>query len=172
MLIGPMGVGKSAIARALSTRLGLPLRDLDRELEAAGGLAISEIFERCGEAHFRAQESAALESCLTTPEQVVACGGGVVLAARNRAVLGRRNFVVWLDAPIELLLQRLARDRKRPLLAGTDLRSRLVELAAQRDPLYESCADLRFEVDAGSPARQATRLLERLPSPWREDLGP
>jgi len=165
-----MGAGKSTLAVGLGALLSLPVRDLDREIEAASGDTISAIFERFGEAHFRAQENAMLEKVLATEHQIVACGGGVVLATRNRQLLRDRAFVVWLDAASELLERRLNGDGSRPLLRAPNLCARLAELAAQRDPLYAEAADLRFAIDDTPVADQAAKLIRSLPQRWSKAL--
>jgi shikimate kinase len=53
VLIGLMGVGKTTVGRRLAQRLQLPFVDSDREIEAAAGMTITEIFERFGEGPFR-----------------------------------------------------------------------------------------------------------------------
>lgn len=167
VLVGPMGSGKSTLAAAIGQLLSLPVRDLDRDIEAAGGDTVAGLFERFGEAHFRAQENAVLESLLASDRQVIACGGGVVLAARNRELLAARAIVIWLDASPEVLEARLRGDDSRPLLRAPNLTLRLAELAAQRDPLYAEAADLRFAVNDAPLADQAAALVSRLPAAWR-----
>ena len=77
---------------------------------------------------------------------MLATGGGAVLDADNRAALMSRGFVVYLYAPLDLLVERTSRDRSRPLLAGADPRERLAELMEERDPLYRQVADLVMEI--------------------------
>lgn len=169
-LIGPMGAGKSTLAASLGDLLGLRVRDLDREIEAASGDTIACLFERFGEAHFRAQENAMLDSLLVSEAQVIACGGGVVLASRNRELLAANAFVVWLDAPLELLERRLRDSDSRPLLREPDLGARLAQLAAQRDPLYAEVADLKFAVTDLPPVEQTAKLAQRLPGHWMRGM--
>jgi len=61
VLVGPMGSGKSAVGRALAARLGLDFADSDAEIEARTGVDIAYIFEREGEAGFRAREADVLD---------------------------------------------------------------------------------------------------------------
>lgn len=169
-LIGPMGAGKSTLAASLGGLLGLTVRDLDREIESASGDSVASLFARFGEAHFRAQENAMLDSLLAQEAQIIACGGGVVLAARNRELLAESAFVVWLDAPLELLERRLRESDSRPLLRAPDLGARLAELAAQRDSLYAEVADLKFAVTDLPAAEQTARLAQVLPSHWMRGM--
>ena len=61
-LVGPMGSGKSAVGRRLAGRLGLSFVDSDAEIEALTGVDIPYIFEREGEAGFRARERDVLDA--------------------------------------------------------------------------------------------------------------
>ncbi len=56
-LVGMMGAGKSSVGRALAARLGREFVDTDAEIEKAAGASVREIFEREGEAVFRAREA-------------------------------------------------------------------------------------------------------------------
>lgn len=166
-LIGPMGAGKSSIGRALAALFGRRFVDLDREIELAAGADIPLIFELEGEAGFRRREQEALAQHLAADGEVIACGGGIVLAADNRALLRERAFVIHLIASVEQQLDRLARDRSRPLLQTADRRGRLEALAAERTPLYEEIADLSFQAEALPPATAARALAERLGAEWQ-----
>ena len=153
VLVGPMGAGKSVVGALLARRLALPFVDLDALLEAEAGAHIADLFRDEGEAAFRARESALLARCLAGDGQVVATGGGAVLAAANRARLRERGFVAWLRADPGTQLRRLEGCRDRPLLEGTDRQARLHALATERDPLYREVADCTIDtrsLDAGA----------------------
>ena len=73
----------------------------------------------------------------------------------------------WLQAAVPRQLERLARDRSRPLLAVPDRQARLDALATERDPLYRDVADLAFDAgDLPVPAA-ADRLGALLERRWR-----
>ena len=162
-LVGMMGAGKSAVGRPLAAALGYRFIDADLVLEQACGRTIPEIFAAEGEEAFRSIESSVLDQIAQWHSLVVATGGGVVTRPRNWGSL-RQGVVVWLDAPEELLLQRLRADpTPRPLLTGPDGAPRLRALLAERRPLYGE-ADLSVEQAAGDdPERVAQRVLEKLP---------
>src|SRR3954468_7705734 len=74
VLVGLMGAGKSAVGRLLADRLALPFVDADREIEAAAGLTISEIFAKHGEPFFRDREEKVMARLLSAPPRVIAAG--------------------------------------------------------------------------------------------------
>ena len=141
-LIGPMGAGKSTIGRRLAAAVDKVFVDADHALEDRTGVEIPLIFELEGEAGFRKRESDLLAQLVTREGIVLATGGGVVLSAQNRAHLAEHGFVVYLDAPIDLLVARVARDRHRPLMQTADPTATMQEIMRIRDPLYRESADI------------------------------
>jgi shikimate kinase len=149
VLVGMMGVGKTTVGRRLSEVLGRPLSDSDLLVEARTGRTVREIFEADGEAAFRRLESEALVQALDAPEPtVVAAAGGVVLDPANRAALRRAGTVVWLRAPVEVLVGRVAAGAHRPAVE-VDPEGTLRTMEQDRSELYAEVADV--EVDSSLP---------------------
>jgi len=98
---------------------------------------------------------------------VLATGGGSVLAPVNRELLTQHGFVLYLEAPIELQLERLARDTSRPLLRAPDRGQRLRELAQERNPIYRQLADLVIPADRAGPGATARRATAALRNCWQ-----
>ncbi|MBU6199743.1 MAG: shikimate kinase [Xanthomonadaceae bacterium] len=166
--IGPMGAGKSTLGKRVAEALGLPFFDLDHEIQEHCGADIPLIFDIEGEAGFRRRESATLAEFAAREGIVLATGGGAILDADNRRALRERGFVVYLETTVDEQLERLARDRKRPLLAAPDRRERLLALAAQRDPLYREIANLTLPAGhRGSAAAIAQRLAATIAQTWQ-----
>ena len=130
------------------------------------GSSIPLIFELQGEAGFREQESAALARMTELQGVVLATGGGSVLADANREQLRQHGFVLYLEAPIELQLERLARDTSRPLLRAPDRQQRLRDLAQARNPIYRQLADLVIPADRAGPGATARRAIMALRGKW------
>lgn len=166
-LIGPTGAGKTSIGRRLAPRFGLGFVDLDHEIETATGAAIPMIFEHEGETGFRQRESRQLRQCSAMRSIVLACGAGIVLDEGNRELLAERGFVVYLNISVEQQMARLRRDQSRPLLAGPDRRQRLEAMAARRNPLYASIADLQVQVGHASIARASKDIAGRIEQAWQ-----
>ncbi|MBP7712705.1 MAG: shikimate kinase AroK [Gammaproteobacteria bacterium] len=161
-LVGPMGAGKSTIGRHLARVLGQRFVDADREIEARTGASISLIFDLEGEAGFRRRESAVIAELAASDGLVVATGGGAVLDPANRAALRQRGTVVYLHAPLEVLVRRTHRDRDRPLLQTADPRASLERIVLDRDPLYREVADLVIETDHRSVPSVVSEVARRL----------
>ncbi|MDE2497598.1 MAG: shikimate kinase, partial [Xanthomonadaceae bacterium] len=141
----------------------------DAEIEQRTGASVATIFEIEGEAGFRRRESELLAEFTTRAGIVLATGGGAVLVPANRALLRERGFVVWLRASVEQQLQRLARDRKRPLLdaPAPDRRERLEQLALERDPIYGALADCSVGGAGESCDHAAARVAALLETQWQ-----
>lgn len=136
VLVGLMGVGKSTVGRRLATRLGLPFVDADNEIEAAAGMTITEIFESFGEPYFRDGERRVIARLLDGTPKVVATGGGAFINDETRALILETGLAIWLDAPPEILVERVGRRDTRPLLKNRDPAKVLAELAEVRNPIY------------------------------------
>ncbi len=142
-LIGPMGVGKTTIGRQLAKKLGVPFYDSDKVIEEQTGVDIATIFEFEGESGFRLREQKIIEELVEFKGVVIATGGGVVLDERNRDLLVKNGFVVYLSCAVNKLLERTHKDSKRPLLQTENRRQKIEELLQVRDPLYSVCSDLK-----------------------------
>ena len=162
-LVGMMGSGKTSTGRPLAERLGYGFVDADAVIEQAAGCSIPEIFERDGEAGFRALESQVLNAISQRHSLVVATGGGVVTQQENWGLL-HSGIVIWLDVVPEQLMQRLKADSTvRPLLQTDDPDAALNALLNRRRPLYAE-ADLTVVIDQETPDAVADGILQLLPS--------
>lgn len=158
VLIGMMGVGKSTAGRLLAGRWSRPFFDTDEEVERRSGRSVEELFAAEGEAGFRRREADVLAELLAAERPaVLACGGGAVTGAGNRARLGRRSTVVWLTAPVDVLALRVGDGATRPLL-GEDPVAALAALMDERRPLYEEVADHVVDTADRSPETVAARI--------------
>jgi shikimate kinase len=135
-LVGLMGVGKSSIGKRLAAQLGWPFVDADDAIESAADMPIAEIFERYGEPAFRDGERRVIRRLVDGERKVLATGGGAFIDPQTRALLLDSCHTVWLDAEIDVLVERTSRKPNRPLLAKGDPKEILTELAQRRNPLY------------------------------------
>ena len=153
--IGMPGTGKSYWASTLATACDMPFIDLDSYIEEKMQMTISDYFEQYGEASFREKEQELLLQIIAYKEknQVVACGGGTPAFFDNLQKMKDAGCVVYLQAEMEVIVQRLANSAtRRPLLEGKEINSALSELYDQRYPFF-SQADYIFDVESISVAK-------------------
>jgi shikimate kinase len=115
-LCGFMGVGKTTIGRQLSAEIGYRFADLDHLIEEGEGFRVSEIFNRYGEPYFRELEFRYLLEQSKRKAQILALGGGTLQSQPIVDFIKEHGTLVFLEIPIEVIVQRLRYSRKRPLL--------------------------------------------------------
>jgi len=162
VLIGFMGSGKTTVGRELHSRLGYPLVDMDQVLEQRAGKPIAAIFAESGEVAFRDMETALLAELASTdaPRRIISTGGGVVVRPENRNLLHQLGYVVWLQAPVDTILDRTGRNRERPLLHTDNPRDRIQALLTERTPWYHATAHLEVDTKDLDYGEIATGILE------------
>jgi shikimate kinase len=162
VLIGFMGSGKSTVGRELHHRLGYPLVDMDHVIEGRVRKPITAIFAEDGEEAFRDMETHLLEELKDplAPRRIISTGGGVVGRAENRELLKQLGYVVWLNAPVAVILERTGRNRDRPLLHTDDPAARIEALMEVRRPLYQESSHLKVETAGLDCGELATGILE------------
>nr|WP_281356643.1 shikimate kinase [Sulfitobacter algicola] len=166
VLVGMMGAGKTAVGRALATRLDVPFKDSDAELVTAANMTIAEIFDRDGEEFFRQKETQVIERLMNDAPCVLSTGGGAFLKSENRDIISAKGVSIWLNADLDLLWQRVRHKDTRPLLRTADPYATLSDLYDQRVPIYEKAdlavpADPEFEIDDMAQAIEI--VLEKRP---------
>jgi shikimate kinase len=141
-LLGFMGSGKTYWGRQLSQKLQVPFFDLDEQIVNAEGRSINEIFDSSGEEYFRLLEKDTLHIITESHDSMVmACGGGTPCYFNNIEYMNREGTTIWLDVPIQVLYERLLKERsRRPLLkdlSDHQVRAFIIKKFSDRKIYYE-----------------------------------
>ena len=146
VMVGLMGAGKTSVGRALARRLGIPFVDSDKEIEAAAGASVVDIFSMYGEAEFRRAEQRVIARLFDTPPvlKVISTGEGAFITPAVREMVLQRAVSVWLRADLDLLVKRTNFRHTRPQLLHTDSRKILAQLIDERYDIY-AMADITVE---------------------------
>jgi shikimate kinase len=164
VLIGYRGSGKTQVGRTLAAALQWTFVDTDELIEKRTGCTIRQIFDRQGEPAFRAAEIQVVAEVAAGDEQVIACGGGVVLNPDNVRALRAAGKVVWLRARPEELFRRTQADaataERRPNLTASGGLQEVRRVLAARTPLYTKAADVVVDTD-GVAVEEAAATVRR-----------
>lgn len=150
-LIGYRGTGKSSVGEQLASRLSWEYVDTDREIERRSGKSIAEIFSESGEPYFRDLESDELQRQLEKSDLVISAGGGAILADDSRRRMVHAGPVIWLQASVETIVDRLRSDEStessRPSLTGDDIYAEVATVLEEREAKYAEPASLIINTD-------------------------
>ena len=137
-LLGVRGAGKSTVGAALAKKLAVRFVEVDREIEAAAGLPLGDVFAVHGEAYYRRVEREVLTRLLAEPgPAVLATGGSIVNDPTNYALLRGRARTIWLRASAEDHWNRVvAQGDQRPMAENPHAFEELRALLAARSKLY------------------------------------
>lgn len=145
-----MASGKTTFGRELARKTGKEFIDLDFYIEQRFHKSISQIFSEKGEEEFRRIEAAMLREVGEFEDVIISCGGGTPCFYSNMDYMLERGDVVWLDASVSRITERLIiNSDRRPLMRGKspeDIRAAVEAGLSARLPFY-SRANIRFSSD-------------------------
>ncbi|MEO8584277.1 MAG: shikimate kinase [Flavitalea sp.] len=141
-LTGFMGSGKSYWGTHLADQLKFPFFDLDEVIAEKENLPVAEIFKQHGEEYFRVKEKEVLESLIdNNTSMVLSTGGGTPCFFNNIERMKKYGLVVWLNTHVELLFQRLMKEKEtRPLLKNIpddEMKTFIIRKLNERRIYYE-----------------------------------
>ena len=146
-LIGFMGCGKSTVAAELQNLYGMQVCEMDQMIVESAQMSIPQIFQKYGEEYFRDLETELLVEIGANSNQVVSCGGGIVLRQENISEMKQSGNIVLLTANPETILRRVSGDNNRPILQGKKTVKDISELMEKRREKYEMAADIMIATD-------------------------
>ena len=157
-LTGMMGVGKSTIGKILAKKLNYNFVDIDKLIESKENLSINLIFKHKGESYFRKIEYKVILSELKNNNSVISLGGGAFLNNAIRKNAKKLSTSFWLDVPLEKLIKRLKKNKKRPLLLNKNLSETVKKIYFDRKKIYNE-ADYRIKCNSLRSGEIANKIL-------------
>lgn len=150
---GFMGSGKSFYLHQMkisdSELVGFDLDDDIFEKFGEGFSSLGKLIESRGWEWFRKIESECLEKSLSSLSEknraVLSLGGGALTTEKNIEIIRKYSaFVVWLDTPWKLCLDRIKEDSNRPLSKMSE--EELFKLFEIRREIYRKNSDLSLNL--------------------------
>ena len=147
----------------MARKLGVPFVDSDKEIEAAAGCSVVDIFAMYGEAEFRRVEQRVIARLMDTPPtaKVISTGEGAFITPAVREMLAGRALTIWLKAGLELLVKRTNFRDTRPQLLHADSRKILAQLIDERYAIYAQ-ADIMVETRDESLRKTLAKVLDAI----------
>src|SRR3990167_5384595 len=146
-LIGPMGAGKTSVGRYLAKQLNKDFYDSDEEIEKKTGANLHWIFDLEGIEGYRQREMKVIDELSALSNIVLSTGGGCIETKEVCQFLHQRGTIIYMEVSLQTQLERLKRDKKRPLLQGENPQDVLISLWKEREPIYEEIADFTVATD-------------------------
>ncbi|MDR0741601.1 MAG: shikimate kinase [Rickettsiales bacterium] len=163
VMVGLMGAGKTSIGRALARKLNIPFIDSDKEIEAAAGCSVVDIFSLYGEEEFRRAEQSVISRLLESPPslKVISTGEGAFITPAVREMILDNALTIWLKAGLELLVKRTNFRDTRPQLLNADSKKILSQLIGERYKIY-SAADITVETQDESLQKTLIKVIDAI----------
>ena len=139
-LVGMMGTGKSKFGRLVSKTLNFNFYDTDFLIEKEFKTTIKNLFEKNGEAFFRKLEKETIKKIFfkalkSNEKAIISIGGGAFDLIETREILLKSSNVIWLNTPINVLIERIGNGSKRPMIKE-DVRKSVNNLLKKRIKYY------------------------------------
>ena len=142
-LIGMMGTGKSKFGRQIANILKFNFYDVDQMIEKEFKMTIKELFKKNGEVFFRKIEKKTIFNLIlkinkNNEKVIISLGGGGFDDEESRELLLNNTNVIWLNTPVDVLVQRIGDGSKRPMIKG-GTRDSIIKLLKIRTKYYSLC---------------------------------
>ena len=142
-LIGMMGTGKSKFGRLVANNLNFNFYDIDLLIEKKFKTTIKSLFQKYGELFFRDVEKQTIKKLIfkinkNNEKVIISIGGGGFDDTETRKLLLNNTSVIWLNTPLDILVQRVGDGLKRPMIRG-NTRDAIEKLLKKREKFYCLC---------------------------------
>ena len=162
LLVGMRGVGKSTIGKKLAETLQMSHLDTDLRMAQDLEMSLKEFVEESGWESFREKERQILEQVLQEEQAVISTGGGILMHFNNKELIKESGTVIWLEAPLDVLEERLVASPARPSLTGEGLIEELQSVLEQRKEHYQDAAHIIIKTAKKSPQDIVTEIILEL----------
>ena len=159
VLTGMMGVGKTTVGKSLSNKLSFKFIDIDKIIENEEGCKIDIIFKKKSENYFRSLENKITLRELKKESVVISLGGGAFLNKSISRAVKSSSISFWLDVNHNILIKRLEKNKKRPLLLKKHLSKPVKKIYLERKKTYSE-ANFKINCDTLKPELVVNKIID------------
>ena len=164
-LVGLRGAGKTSLGRVLAAHLQVPFIELDKVIEQAAGMPLSEVFALYGQSAYRRYERRALEGLIETHDRfVLSTGGSISTEPATFDELLTSCFTVWIKAsPAEHMARVVAQGDSRPMGDNREAMQDLERILIGRESMYRK-ADAIVNTSGRKVEQSLDELIRQIPA--------
>ena len=159
VLIGMPGSGKSTVGVLLAKRLRLGFTDTDLIIQQETGRTLQAIVDLDGYQTLRQIEARVLQG-LDVQGHVISTGGSAVYSKAAMAHLARRGILVFLDIPLDEVLQRIGDFSLRGISRHPG--QSLEDLFEERLALYRRYGQVTVSASGRTPEQVCEAVIDEL----------
>ena len=161
-LIGLRGAGKSTLGRRAGEALDVPFVELNKDIEAQGGMPVAEIMALYGGEGYRQLEAEAVRRVAARNDRLIlAVAGGIVSEPDTYTTLLARYHTIWVKAsPEEHMARVRAQGDMRPMEGQPQAMEQLRTLLETRTAEYAR-ADAQLDT-SGKTEDQSLKAMLKL----------
>ena len=157
-LCGMIGSGKTTIGKRLAAGLGLDFFDLDEEMDRILGYSFHKLVKEKGWLAFRELEYTLCKRFSTLDKSIVCLGGGTVRYEWNLDILRGTGPVILLEAPLDILVERVRLADRPRVNPGTSLEEDVQMIWETSKEKYYSAADIVYPTERKSIDEEVEEL--------------
>jgi len=175
------GCGKSTVGKVLAKKLGCGFLDTDSLIKKKTNESLQETLDKHGKKYFTDIEREVLLELNPSEPLVIATGGSVILYPDAMMHLGEIGMIIFLDADLPLIRQRLWNVDTRGIIFSDNVngesqedsaiellesdssmtdKDELFDLYREREPLYFKYMDIRVHVRSKSVNQIVTEIIQ------------
>ncbi len=164
MIEGFMGSGKTAVAKSVAKKAGLPLIDVGKIVVKRMNMSSGDIYDRFGEVYYRAMETFVLQE-LSKDESfersVIILSSAIPSIPQNLEFTKKLGKVYYLKAKKATIIKRLNESEKHKWIREEegDITDRVTKLLKEREPGYKKAADVTVDVEGKTADQIADEIL-------------
>jgi shikimate kinase len=123
-------------------------------------MSIPEFVEQNGWPKFRDLETEVAKELAQRDNIIIDCGGGVIERPENIPALRTNGIIFWLQASVDVIVNRIADGTERPALTeGKTFTEEVEEVLVRRTPMYSEAAQQTINTDEMTPEQVADAIL-------------
>ena len=132
--IGMAACGKSTIGKAVANKIGANFVDTDLLIEQKHAATLEEIKNKYDYKFVRDEEEKVILG-LNSSNRIISTGGSAVYSAKSMEHLKKFSKVIYINTPLEIIMERIDIDQKRGLAVPEGMS--IPEIHSEREPMYQ-----------------------------------